>query len=107
MGHCWVSARHLGSQWDQRPARLGAEATLGWSLRSQGCLPCGDPPAPSPGPLAVTVARPSQRGLQWGHGGLWALGLGLRGSVDAGGVQECAERKSGRDEELAGPDFPL
>lgn len=77
LGRCWVSARHLGSQWDHGPARLGTEATLGWSLRSQGCLPCREPPAPSPGPPAVTVARPSQRGLQWGHGGsghwLWVF----------------------------------
>lgn len=31
MGHCWVSARHLGGQWDQGPAGLGAEVVLGWA----------------------------------------------------------------------------
>lgn len=31
LGHCWVSARHLGSQRNQRPAGLGAQVGLGWA----------------------------------------------------------------------------
>lgn len=28
-GHCWVSARHVGSRWDQGPEGRGAEVALG------------------------------------------------------------------------------
>lgn len=68
-------------------------------------MACREPPAPSPGPLAGTVARPrgAYRGAEVGSGHrVWVCGAVWT-------QVECRNVLGGSlwDEELAGPDFPL
>lgn len=106
LGHCWVSARHLGGQWYQGPAGLGSEVAIGWAAGGLATLEVwpseisglralvGSLLPPVQGHLLTPQQDPQARGAyEGGHGGL--RGLGLWGSVDTARVQECAGRKSG------------
>lgn len=107
MGHCWGSARHLGDQWDRRPAGLGAEVVLGWAAGDLATLkgwpseipgPCALQGALCPQPQGHLLARWQDllKGLTWR---LWWA----QGSVDTGRVQECAGRKSSSREMKSWP----
>ena len=66
-GHRWVSARHLGGQWDQGPEGLGAEVILGWAAGGLATLE-GWPPEIS-GLCPCKGALRSQPGATCLHGG--------------------------------------
>lgn len=96
LGYCWSSARHLGCRWDQGPAGLGAEVTLGWAAGGLATLQgwssevsglhalWGAPLPPAQGHLLALRQNPT-RGAY----------IGPRSALGTGSARQCRHGQSG------------